>query len=150
VVSQCAGAAIAACALKYLYPATMVAAGNLGATLALDASGALRLGTGGTLLVEAILTFFLVTTIFGVAVDSRGPKNVYGFAIGLTIAFDILAAGPLTGASMNPARSFGPALVGGYWTGHSVYWIGPILGGAVAAVLYDAVLLRKDTPPPPV
>ena len=76
-----------------------------------------------------------------VAVDERGPKNVYGFAIGLTVAFDILCAGPLTGASMNPARSFGPALVGGHWDIHWVYWVAPIAGACVAAFLYDLVFI---------
>jgi MIP family channel proteins len=140
IIAQLLGATVAALALKELFPAAMDPAAKLGATLG-------SLGEGKALqviVIEAILTFLLVTTIFGVAVDPRGPKNVYGFAIGLTICFDILAAGPLTGASMNPARSFGPALVGGYWDVHQAYWFGPILGGAVAALIYDALLLGKE------
>jgi MIP family channel proteins len=143
IISQLAGATIAAFLLKQLFPETAVSVARLGATLGGEENAKL-LGFGGTLSLEAILTFLLITTIFGVAVDSRGPKNVYGFAIGLTICFDILAAGPLTGASMNPARSFGPALVGGYWDLHIAYWLGPILGAVAGAVLYDTLLLPKE------
>ena len=77
---------------------------------------------------EAIATFFLVFVVFGTAVDPHAPK-VGGFAIGLTVTADILAIGPLTGASMNPARSFGPAVASGIFEAQVVYWIGPILGG---------------------
>ncbi|HEY8477414.1 MAG TPA: MIP family channel protein [Chloroflexota bacterium] len=90
--------------------------------------------------IEALLTFFLVTAVFGTAVDPRGPK-VGGFGIGLTIALDILAGGPLTGASMNPARTFGPALAFNVWNDHLVYWIGPLIGGALAALIYHHVLM---------
>jgi MIP family channel proteins len=140
LISQVAGAVIAALCLKGLFPAGDVESAKLGATLGkpeiMEA-----LGPGKILIIEAFLTFLLVTTIFGVAVDPRGPKNVYGFAIGLTVGFDILAAGAITGASMNPARSFGPALIGGHWDIHWVYWAGPILGGCAAALLYQQVLL---------
>ena len=71
------------------------------------------------------------------------PK-IGGLAIGLTIAADIMAIGPLTGASMNPARSFGPALVSGLWEAQAIYWIGPILGAVVAAQLWEHVLLEKS------
>ena len=68
-------------------------------------------------------------TVFATAVDERGAfKTIAAFGIGLVVAFDILAGGPLTGASMNPARSFG-ALVSGSWSGHLAYWIGPVIGG---------------------
>ncbi len=85
-----------------------------------------------------------MTTICAVAVDKKGPKNVYGFAIGLTVCFDILCAGAITGVSMNPARSFGPALVGGHWVDHSAYWLGPLLGALVAVFVYDACLASKE------
>lgn len=143
IISQLAGAVLAAYLLKSVFPEKAVVAARLGATLGSPENASL-LGPGGTLLLEAILTFLLITTIFGVAVDKRGPKNVYGFAIGLTICFDILAAGPLTGASMNPARSFGPALVGGYWDMHFVYWLGPILGAVAGALIYGTLLIPKD------
>ncbi|HIJ50647.1 MAG TPA: MIP family channel protein [Nitrospinae bacterium] len=95
------------------------------------------------ILIEAILTFFLVFVIYGVAVDERAPKGVYGVAIGMTLAFCILAGGTVSGASLNPARSFGPALISGTWANHLVYWIGPILGGIGAGILYDKVFLKK-------
>ena len=94
---------------------------------------------------EAIATFFLVFVVFGTAVDPRAPK-LGGMAIGLTIAADILAIGPLTGGSMNPARSFGPAVVSHVFEGQMVYWIGPLLGGIVAALLYDRLFLRNGSP----
>jgi len=97
-------------------------------------------GTG--VLLEAILTFFLVFAVFGVAVDVRGPfKGIAGFGIGLVLGFDILMGGPLTGAAMNPARAFGPALVSGFWQDGLVYWIGPLLGAAIAAGIYGYLLL---------
>jgi len=144
IAAQLVGSSLAALALKMLLPGDLVAAARLGATLALTADGLPVLSSAATIAFEAVLTFFLITTIFSVAVDKRGPKNVYGFAIGLTIAFDILCGGPWTGASMNPARSFGPALVGGHWTIHQAYWIGPILGGVIAGLVYDSILMAKE------
>lgn len=140
---QLGGAVLAAFALKQLFPEGAAATAKLGATLGTPENMA-ALGPVKVALIEAILTFLLLMTIFGVAVDKRGAKNVFGFAIGLTVCMDILAGGPLTGASMNPARSFGPALVGGYWEMHSAYWLGPILGGLVAAIFYEAFLLPED------
>jgi aquaporin TIP len=97
--------------------------------------------------VEFILTFLLMTAVFGTAVDERGkPVKIGAFAIGLTVTFDILAGGPVTGASMNPARSFGPALVQGFWGWHWCYWVGPVLGALAASLLYHHVLLKEDKP----
>lgn len=102
---------------------------------------------------EAIATFFLLIAVFGTAVDVKAP-SVGGFAIGLTVAFDILAIGPLTGASMNPARTFGPALAAWtspamaetIWKPHAIYWIGPIVGGVLAGWTY---MLFFNSPVPP-
>lgn len=138
VVAQCAGAVAAALALKALFPADAATAGRLGGQWV-----ASNVSTVHAIALEAIATFFLVFVVFGTAVDPHGPK-VGGFAIGLTIAADILAIGPSTGASMNPARSFGPALVSGVFEGHFIYWIGPILGGIVAALVYDRAFLRGE------
>ena len=143
IVFQLAGGVLAAFLLKQLYPEPAVAAAQLGATLGTPENQA-ALGPTKTALLEAVLTFFLGMAVFGTAVDKRSAKNIFGFVIGLTVAFDILAAGPLTGASMNPARSFGPALVGGYWTLHHAYWLGPILGALVAGIVYEAFLLPED------
>ena len=76
--------------------------------------------------------------------DERGTfQSIAGFGIGLVVTADILAGGPLTGASMNPARSFGPALISGHWDNHLVYWIGPLLGGAIAALIYDRFIMNN-------
>lgn len=94
------------------------------------------------ILVEAILTFFLVFVVHGTAVDERG-RRVAGLAIGATITLDILFGGPLTGAAMNPARVFGPAVAANFWKDHYVYWIGPFLGGALGGLVYRAFIERK-------
>ena len=93
--------------------------------------------------IEAVLTFFLVFVVYGSAVDARAPK-IGGLAIGLTVALDILFGGPLTGAAMNPARTFGPALASGHWNNHLVYWIGPLLGGALAGLIYGRFLINES------
>ena len=99
------------------------------------------------MLLEAVLTFFLVFVVFATAVDQKGAfSKIAGFAIGLTITMDILIGGPFTGGSMNPARTLGPAVASNQWTNHGVYWVGPLFGGIVAAVVYDRLFLR-DQPP---
>jgi len=86
----------------------------------------------------------LMIAIIGTAVDARGKAmKIGGFGIGLTVASNILAGGAITGASMNPARSFGPALVQGNWLMHWAYWVAPTAGACVAAVLYERVLLTE-------
>jgi glycerol uptake facilitator-like aquaporin len=107
------------------------------------------IGAGAGLVIEAILTFFLVWVIFATAADERGTfKSIAGLAIGLTITLDILFAGPLTGAAMNPARAFGPQLIGGHWTDGWVWYLGPLLGAAAAAILYEYLYLRPLRPVP--
>ena len=138
IVFQLIGSSIAAYLLLVLVPrASEVALG--GQALAEGVSFGAAVG------VEIILTFFLVFTVFATAVDERGTfKSIAGFGIGLVVAFDILAGGPVTGASMNPARSFGPALVAGVWNNHLVYWIGPVVGGVIAGLLYTGLFLSKS------
>ena len=94
--------------------------------------------------VEAILTFFLVFTVFATGVDKRGTGQIAGFAIGFVLIFDILVGGPLTGAAMNPARWFGTAAPIGFFHNHVVYWVGPIIGGIVAALVYKYGLLKGE------
>jgi MIP family channel proteins len=95
-------------------------------------------------LIEAILTFFLVFVVYGTAVDPRAPK-IGGVAIGFTVALDILFGGPFTGAAMNPARAFGPALASGHWANQWIYWVGPMLGGAMAGLVYGRFLIKTET-----
>jgi MIP family channel proteins len=138
ILSQLVGAILASLLLRAIFPADAWQPATLG-TPALG----MAISYWDGVLLEFILTFFLVFTVFAVAVDERAPKSIYGFAIGLVLTFDILAGGPLTGAAMNPARAFGPALVSGSWNDHLVYWIGPLLGGMAAALLYNYALLEN-------
>jgi MIP family channel proteins len=141
IVAQLLGAVVAAYLLDWVFPHEAAVGARLGGqSLALDVSF-----TKGIVL-EAVATFFLVFVVFGTAVDPHAPR-VGGFAIGLTVMADILAIGPLTGASMNPARSLGPAVASGIFEAQAVYWIGPILGGVAAALLYDALFLRRGREP---
>jgi len=138
IVAQLLGAVVAAFALKWAMPSAVFAATQGGGqSVALDITAAQAIG------LEAIATFFLMFVIYGTAVNSDAPK-IGGLAIGLTIAADILAIGPLTGASMNPARSFGPALASGVFAGQVVYWAGPILGAIAAAMLWEFGILKPE------
>jgi len=106
------------------------------------------IGVGRGLVVEMVLTFFLVWAVFATAVDPGGAfKSIAGLAIGLTITIDVFMGGPLTGAAMNPARAFGPELANNFWAQGWIYWIGPIVGGLVAAIAYDWLYLRPAQPP---
>lgn len=89
-----------------------------------------------TLVLETVLTFILMLVILGSGLDRRAPIGFAGLAIGLTVGLEAACMGPITGASMNPARSLGPALVGGLWQHHWVYWIAPILGAQLAVLVY--------------
>lgn len=154
IVAQVIGSVCAASVLKATMGSIPVDGGStsalvsvkLGATL-----GGMGLGATTVLALEIIATFFLMWAVMGTAVDSRGVGKTMalgGFAIGLTVTADILAIGPATGASMNPARSFGPAFIfsmggGDAWSMHWVYWIGPIIGATFAAGLYQAAFADK-------
>lgn len=141
VIAQLLGAMVGAYALKFTFPALVFAATRGGGqSISLDVSSAQAFG------LEAIATFFLVWVIFGTAVDPHAPR-VGGFAIGLTVTAGILAIGPLTGGSMNPARSFGPAVASGIFEAQLIYWAAPITGAVVAAVLYDQLFLRRGPEP---
>ncbi|MDA0265034.1 MAG: MIP family channel protein [Chloroflexi bacterium] len=115
------------------------------------ALGSHRLGVGVTvwsgLLAEAALTFVLIFVVFATAMDPKGPKLIAPGAIGLAVLVDHLLGVPLTGASMNPARSFGPALMSWTWDAHWIYWIGPIAGGLSAAIIYHLVFVPRTKEP---
>ena len=141
LMAQLLGATIAAYALKALFPPNVADITRLGGQVISADTSMLQ-----AILCEAIATFFLVFVVFGTAVDPSAPK-VGGFAIGLTVTADILAIGSRTGGSMNPARTFGPAVVTQMFEGHIVYWVGPILGAVAAALLYDGLFLRRGKEP---
>ena len=139
VIAQLAGAVAAGYLLRLIVPTSVWQPVHLG-TPGLREGITVMQGT----LLEAILTFFLVLAVFGTAVDPKGSWNaIAGFGIGTVLIFDILVGGPLTGAAMNPARAFGPALACGYWDHHLLYWVGPILGGVLAGFLYSGVFLGR-------
>lgn len=138
IAAQLVGAVLAAALIKGLFPAGAARAANLG-TPFLAAQVTLVQGIA----IEAVLTFFLMSAVLGTAVSPEAPK-VGGFGIGLAVTASALAAGSLTGAVLNPARAFGPALVALEFHAQVVYWIGPIIGAALAAVLWKRVLLPKE------
>jgi aquaporin TIP len=142
VAAQLIGAVLGALLLDWVV--TDQVAGNLGAH---GINEAALQSTGAGVVVEAILTFVLVFTVFAVAVDPRGPANLAPIAIGLAVLVDHFVGVPLTGASMNPARSFGPALVANEWDDQWVYWVGPLLGGALAGLVYYFLYLKRDGEP---
>ena len=138
-VAQLLGAIAAAYLLTFLFPEEVWRAVRLGTPAMVS-----DLPVINGIVIEAVLTFFLVAVVFGSAADPKGgAKNLAGFAIGLTVAADILMGGPLTGAAMNPARALGPALAAKAWAHHGVYWVGPLLGGALAGWLYSLLLMGK-------
>lgn len=138
VAAQLGGGALAALLLRLAVPESLWREVKLGATVVAE-----QITPGQAVLLEAVLTFFLVWVIFATVVDQLGSfDKIAGLTIGFVVLMDILAGGPLTGASMNPARTFGPAVAGGYWQGFWIYLVGPIAGGLAAGFLYDAGILR--------
>jgi MIP family channel proteins len=132
-VAQMVAAAAAGYALVYVFTDVTPAVPALGAGVDV---------TEGIIL-EAIMTMVLLFAVFGTAVDARGPK-IGGLAIGLAVAADILLGGTLTGAAMNPARWFGPALAAGDFQNWYVWWIGPFAGAIIVALLYRFLLSAPD------
>ncbi len=150
VVVQLIGAVVGALVLRYIFPEVTRDATNLGVPAIIHAGGNAHIivGRAHGFVLEVIMTFFLVYVICGTAVDSRGAHAIAPLAIGLTITMDILFAGPLTGAAMNPARHFGPALVQGEWKDTWIYWLGPIIGGLLASFVQNYILIeRADAEP---
>ena len=153
IVTQFIGAIAGAVALFLLFPETMRDAVSLGTPLLGTAQSMSDLIPGIKVLddispaqgvgIELLLTFFLMLAVFGTALDRRGP-SLGGFGIGSVITMDILAGGLLTGAAMNPARALGPALIGGVWDDHFVYWVGPIAGAVLGALLYHFVFMDEE------
>ncbi len=140
IVFQLIGAVIAALSLKTILP-------DLGAKVNLGTQGGpsalLNHSAMSGLAVEIILTFFLVTVIFMTAVHKKAAAGMHGIAIGGMIFLLHLVGVPLTGASMNPARTFGPALISGYWDFHWIYWAGPIIGAVIAGLIMNYIFVKK-------
>jgi MIP family channel proteins len=139
-LAQLLAAIAAAALLRWIFPDD--AEGSLGAPV---------LGPGiqpeAGLVIEAILTFFLVWVFFATAADARGTfKSIAGLAIGFSVTMGVLMAGSLTGAAMNPARAFGPELIANAWDDFWIWYVGPLAGGVIAAVAYEMLYLRPVGP----
>ena len=140
IAAQLAGATAAAAALAGVWTDQPA---HLGATIPTVAAGS-------AFLYELALTAFLMFVIMAVATDTRAVGAAAAIAIGGTVGLDALFGGPVTGASMNPARSFGPALVSGTWRDFWVYAAGPLTGAALGALAYQLVRGTSRSPAPPV
>ena len=140
IIFQIIGAILAAFSLKAILP-------ELGAKVNFGTQGGpselLNNSVMSGFMVEAILTFFLVVVIFMTAVHKNAPKSVYGAAIGGMVFLLHIVGVPLTGASMNPARTFGPAVASGAWEFQWLYWVAPIVGGIIAGVIMNYVFVNK-------
>ncbi|PKL65150.1 MAG: aquaporin [Methanomicrobiales archaeon HGW-Methanomicrobiales-3] len=141
IIAQCTGAAIGSLLFFLTVGMDAVTIGGLGATAPFPG-----IAYGGAILIEIIATFVLMLVIMGVAVDERAPPGFAGLIIGLTVAGMITMAGNISGASLNPARTFGPYLMdfllGGsnLWAFFPIYVIGPVIGAVAAAVFYDRIV----------
>ncbi|HEY8001524.1 MAG TPA: MIP family channel protein [Solirubrobacterales bacterium] len=129
IAAQLAGAVCGALLLLAVWPGQPA---DLGATVP-------SIGVGSALVYETVLTAFLMFVIIAVATDTRAVGAAAAIAIGATVGLDALFGGPVTGASMNPARSFGPALASGQWTDFWIYIVGPVAGAALGAAAYQLV-----------
>lgn len=134
IICQCFGAVAGAYMISLAVSPSVLSAIQFGTP-----SPGVGVTSNQVIVMEAVLTFFLVFVVYGTAIDRRAPK-VGGLFIGLTIILGILAGGPVTGAAINPARHFGPALLGGHAEHIWLYWIGPVLGGVVAGLVYSKLL----------
>ena len=145
IVAQVVGGLLAGLAVMAIF------GWDKGAGIVAGGTPALGIGVSamGGCIAEMVTTFFLVTAVWGTAVDPRAPK-IGGFGIGLTVAADILAIGTFTGAAMNPARALGPALaaaIGGAkydWANHWIFWVGPVAGGVLASLIYRGLIYPKE------
>lgn len=130
IAAQLIGALAAAYLLRVIFSEAAVDVTKLGTPML---SGDVSIFQGVAL--EALLTFFLVMMVYATAVDPKAP-SIAGFGIGLMVFLDVLVGGPITGAAMNPARAFGPAVASMTFDKHYVYWVGPMIGGLLAGWVY--------------
>lgn len=138
IAAQIIGGVLATLAVKVTYPGGVTKVTDLGVPTIHSA-----ISFWGAVGIEAILTFFLMTAIYATVVLPKATK-MGGLGVGMTVFAMVLAYGPLTGAVMNPARAFGPSLVTMQWTGHLAYWIGPVLGAVVAAMVWEKFLMKGE------
>jgi MIP family channel proteins len=138
VVAQVVGALLGVLAVALVYPGA-----DIGLSVTAPGEG---VGWAGAFLAEVILGFVLMLVFKGTAVDDRSAGPSAGLAVGLTVAAGHLAMIPISGASFNPARSLASAVVGGEWGDLIIYLIAPVLGAVAAALLFERVLRRVDTP----
>jgi aquaporin TIP len=141
IIAQCLGGIVAAFLITLSVPADALTAVGMG-TPAINTAAGVTIGQA--FMAEVILTFFLTFVVYGSAVDKRAPK-MGGLFIGLTVSFDILMGGPISGAAMNPARHLGPALMGGGLQNLWLYWAGPIFGGILGAQAYHHLVGGKKS-----
>ena len=143
IIFQLIGAIVAAFSLKAILP-------EIGAKVNFGTQGGpselLNSSIMAGITVEIILTFFLVTVIFLTAVHKKAAAGIHGISIGGMVFLLHIVGVPLTGASMNPARTFGPAVVSGFWELHWIYWLAPIVGGIIAGVIMNYVFVNNAEP----
>lgn len=137
IAAQLIGAVVGALLIKWVAP------GPVEGTLGSYAVGT-GVGAGSALLAEIVMTFAFVWVVFAVAVDPKGPNNIAPIAIGLAFMLIYVFAFPLTGGGVNPALSFGPALVSWTWGSHWVYWVGPLIGGSAAGIIYQNFFMNRE------
>ena len=139
VGAQLLGAILGAIAVWITYGAAARGIANVAATFPAEDVGDIR-----ALLAEILVTFILVFVVISVATDDRAPAGVAPLAVGFALACGVFIAGPVTGGSLNPARTLGPMIVAGQFTAVWVYIVGPIIGSVLAAVAYDRFVSRAD------
>ena len=139
IVAQCLGGIAAAYVLKLAIPEQVLAATSFGVPVVTKGATVTQ-----ALFTEIVLTFFLVFVVFGTAIDKRAPK-VGGLFIGLAVAMGVMMGAAISGAAMNPARFLGPAVAGGGFDNTWLYWVGPLVGGGLAALIYKFTLEAKES-----
>lgn len=137
IIAQIAGSVLAGFTLKMLFPEAMYTV-HLGASILGDG-----VSVAQGLVMEFVISFLFVLTVFGTAVDKRSFSNFSGLTTGLVVLFGVLIGSPISSGAMNPARAFGPAIASGQFSHHYIWWVGPVFGGMAAAFFYDTVLAEK-------
>ena len=137
IAAQLIGGIIAGLLLVAIYPQSAGIAVHYGSPVLGQSISVLQ-----GIALEAVMTFILAFTVFGTIVDGRATR-IAGFGPGLAVFIDVLAGGALTGAAMNPVRAMGPMIAAGFFSNWYVYWIGPVAGAIIAAILYAAIAQKR-------